>query len=193
MSFQQHAPAAFYPRERTGTHFPGGWVGPRAGLDGRKISSPPGFDPGTSSPMSVAIPTELPSPQLNGTLCENVKVREPSWRWEDNIRTDLSGGHPVVVSNDTYNCRHNNVLICITAKTFRTSWVIYGINTRQTLKMQHTFFPVNIELSICKSITLCVTILFDSRIKNKRWCGSAGNRYSWSENVKLSVAILRHC
>jgi len=25
------------------THFTGGWVGPRAGLDGRKISSPPGF------------------------------------------------------------------------------------------------------------------------------------------------------
>ena len=27
-----------------------GWVGPRAGLDGRKISSPSGFDPGPSSP-----------------------------------------------------------------------------------------------------------------------------------------------
>ena len=27
-----------YPRERTGTHCIGGWVGPRAGLDGRKIS-----------------------------------------------------------------------------------------------------------------------------------------------------------
>jgi hypothetical protein len=39
-------------------------VGPRAGLDGRKISSPPGFDPGPSSPYSVAIPTELPGPQL---------------------------------------------------------------------------------------------------------------------------------
>jgi len=37
-------------------------VGPRAGLDGRKISSPPGFDPGPSSPLSVAIPTELPPP-----------------------------------------------------------------------------------------------------------------------------------
>jgi len=37
-------------------------VGPRAGLDGWKISSPPGFDPGTSSPWSVAIPTELPVP-----------------------------------------------------------------------------------------------------------------------------------
>ena len=47
----------FTPRERPGTHFTGGWVGSRAGLDGRKISLPPGFDPRTVS--SVAIPTEL--------------------------------------------------------------------------------------------------------------------------------------
>jgi len=44
VSGQQHVPAALYPRERLGTHFTGGWVGPRAGLDRRKISSPPGFD-----------------------------------------------------------------------------------------------------------------------------------------------------
>jgi hypothetical protein len=31
------------PRERFSTHFTGGWVGPRAGLDWRKISFPPGF------------------------------------------------------------------------------------------------------------------------------------------------------
>jgi len=42
--------AAIYPRERPGTHFTGGWVGPRAGLDGQKISSPPGFNPRPSSP-----------------------------------------------------------------------------------------------------------------------------------------------
>jgi hypothetical protein len=31
---QRHAPAALYPREKTpGTHWIGGWVGPRAGLD----------------------------------------------------------------------------------------------------------------------------------------------------------------
>ena len=64
MSGQQHAPAALYLRERPGTHFTGGWVGPRAGLDGRKISSPPGFDPGPSSPQSVAIPTELSGPHI---------------------------------------------------------------------------------------------------------------------------------
>jgi len=36
----------------------GGWVGSRAGLDGRKISSPPGFDRGPSSPQSGTIPTD---------------------------------------------------------------------------------------------------------------------------------------
>ena len=40
-------------------------MGPRAGLDGRKFSSPPGFDPGPSSPYSVAIPTELPGPRFD--------------------------------------------------------------------------------------------------------------------------------
>ena len=64
MSGQQHAPAALYPRERPSTHFTGGWVGPRASPDGRKISSPPAFDPGPSSPRSVAKPTELPGPLL---------------------------------------------------------------------------------------------------------------------------------
>jgi len=49
VSGQQHALAALYTRERPGAYFTGGWVGPRAGLDGRKISSPPGFDPGLSS------------------------------------------------------------------------------------------------------------------------------------------------
>jgi len=46
---EPHAPAALYPRERHGTHCTGGWVGPRAGQDGRKISSQPTFDPGPSS------------------------------------------------------------------------------------------------------------------------------------------------
>jgi len=36
--------------QKQSTHFTGGWEGPRAGLDGRKISSSPGFDLGPSSP-----------------------------------------------------------------------------------------------------------------------------------------------
>ena len=43
-------------------------MGPRAGLDGMKISSPPGFDPGPSSPLSVAIPTNLPGPRDNSNI-----------------------------------------------------------------------------------------------------------------------------
>jgi len=42
----------FYPRKRPGTHFTGVWLGPRAGLDGWKISSPPGFDPRTVQPVA---------------------------------------------------------------------------------------------------------------------------------------------
>jgi len=36
VSGQQHGPTALYPRERPGTHFTGGWVGPRASLEGGK-------------------------------------------------------------------------------------------------------------------------------------------------------------
>ena len=36
-------PDSTLPRVRLRTHFSGGWVGPRAGLDGRKTSSPPVF------------------------------------------------------------------------------------------------------------------------------------------------------
>jgi len=50
VSGQQHTPAALYPLERPGTHFTGGWVGLRAGLDRQKISSPSLFNPGPSSP-----------------------------------------------------------------------------------------------------------------------------------------------
>ena len=41
VSGQQHSPAALYPRQRPGTHFTGGWVGPRAGLDRCGKSRPP--------------------------------------------------------------------------------------------------------------------------------------------------------
>ena len=41
-------PGRTLPPGKPGTHFTGCWVGPRAGLEGRKIWSPPGFDPGPS-------------------------------------------------------------------------------------------------------------------------------------------------
>ena len=40
---QHHAPAALPPQERPGTHCVGGWVGPRAGLDGCGKSSNTGI------------------------------------------------------------------------------------------------------------------------------------------------------
>jgi len=49
-------------------------VDPRAGLDGRKILSPPGFDPGPSSPYSVPIPTELPGPYKSDNIDVNRKT-----------------------------------------------------------------------------------------------------------------------
>ena len=50
MGGQQRALATLYPRERVSTHLTRGWVGTRAGLDGRKISPPLGYDPGLSYP-----------------------------------------------------------------------------------------------------------------------------------------------
>jgi hypothetical protein len=47
---QQHALAVLYPRERPGTHCTGGCLGPRAGLDGWKISPHRDSIPGPSSP-----------------------------------------------------------------------------------------------------------------------------------------------
>ena len=53
-------PRPLYPRERPGTHFVGGLVGPRAGLDGCG-KTPIHWDsiPVPPSPYRVAIPTEL--------------------------------------------------------------------------------------------------------------------------------------
>ena len=46
-------PRLLYPRERPGTHCTGGWVGPRAGLEGCGISRPlTGFDPWTVQPVA---------------------------------------------------------------------------------------------------------------------------------------------
>ena len=72
---QQHATTAFYPRERPGTHCTGGWVGPRAGLDGQKISPHRDSIPGRSSPYSVAIPTELSGPRLSDSTCTKHKYK----------------------------------------------------------------------------------------------------------------------
>ena len=58
-------PRPSYPRESPGTHYIGGWVGPRAGLDGfEKSRLHRDSIPGPSSPWQVAILTELYRPTL---------------------------------------------------------------------------------------------------------------------------------
>jgi hypothetical protein len=46
-------PRPLHPRERPGTHCIGGWVFPRAGMEGcGKSRPPPGFDPRTVQPVA---------------------------------------------------------------------------------------------------------------------------------------------
>ena len=101
-------PGRTLPLGKTQYPFTGGWVGPRAGLEGRKISSPPGFDPGPSSPQLVAISTELPGPHKPQVMCSNLRdkcmqifirsgqamckllmfLRQGEWRWQK-VRWDF--------------------------------------------------------------------------------------------------------
>jgi hypothetical protein len=57
---QRHAPAALFPVKRDGTHFTGGWVGIRIGVDGfGKSRPPPGFDPNTLQPVAGSYTDQL--------------------------------------------------------------------------------------------------------------------------------------
>ena len=50
---QRHNLAALPLGKRRSTHYIGGWVSPRAGLDGcGKSRPPPGFDPRTFQPVA---------------------------------------------------------------------------------------------------------------------------------------------
>ena len=50
---QFRAPATLPPGKGPGTHCIGGWVDPKAGLDGcGKSRPPPGFDPRTVQPVA---------------------------------------------------------------------------------------------------------------------------------------------
>ena len=93
VSGQQHAPAALYTWERLGTHCTGGWVGPRASLDGRKISFPLALDPGPSSPKSVAILTELTGPRWYYIASVIEKWLFMEHRWNDSDRRKHAEGN----------------------------------------------------------------------------------------------------
>ena len=68
-------PAALYPRERPGTHFKGGCVGLRTGLDGRKISSPTGIRTETVQPV-VSRYTDWATGPTAETCTQAISVNE---------------------------------------------------------------------------------------------------------------------
>jgi len=59
-----NTPRPHFTPGKTLTHFTGGWVGPRAGLDAWKISSPRDSIPDRPARSSIAITTELPGPHV---------------------------------------------------------------------------------------------------------------------------------
>jgi hypothetical protein len=68
VSGQLHAPAALPPEKAPGTHWIGGWVGPRAVLEAvvkRKIPSPRR----KSNPRTPIVP-----PEASDILCSSVNV-----------------------------------------------------------------------------------------------------------------------
>ena len=57
MGDQRYALGVLPPVKRPGTHYTGGWVSPRAGLDvWGKAFTPPGFDPRTVQPVASRPP-----------------------------------------------------------------------------------------------------------------------------------------
>jgi len=98
MRGQRHAPAALYPRERAGTHCTGGWLGPRAGLDGRNISSPPGFDPRTVQSVVnryndlATRPTDLPTKTEN-KLRKGIFILTLAVKWESGLSEVVQCGY----------------------------------------------------------------------------------------------------
>ena len=90
VSGQQHAPAAIYLRERPGTHFTGGRVGPRTGLDGRKISSPPRFDPGLSSHSQSLYRLSYPAHTHKYYTKAKLQYNTPILIWHNLVSTACS-------------------------------------------------------------------------------------------------------
>ena len=92
---QRHAPAALPPGKSPGTHFIGGWVGPRAGLDGcgKSRPPPPGFDPRTVQPIASRC-TDRAIPDHLFVLVKNKKTTDTEikchvWQIENEDAWDL--------------------------------------------------------------------------------------------------------
>ena len=82
---QRHAPAALYPRERTGGHCTGCCVGPRAGLDRcGKSRLPPGFDPRTVQPVASPY-TDWATRPTGGTVQYHYSIVSVAVLWNQVI------------------------------------------------------------------------------------------------------------
>ena len=86
-------PRLLYLQERHGTHFIGGWVGPRAGLDGREILSPPGFDPRTVQPVNSRY-TDWAT-QLTILLGTNVYIAFDTWSDVQNFKIKKNNNNKI--------------------------------------------------------------------------------------------------
>jgi len=124
-------PLPLYPRKRPGTHCIGGWVGPRAGLDGCGKSRPlPGFNTRTFQPLGsrytdCAIPAHVQTKgtknkisTVHATMAyrEGRRIALPTFTVSDGCRRSSSrSGHftPGEITTST-----NQVGSC----GFRSSW-----------------------------------------------------------------------
>jgi hypothetical protein len=97
---QPHAPAALYLRERPGTHWTGGWVGPRAGLDRCEISRPPpGFDPRTVQPVASRYTDWATGPTLS--LYSHKSTTNKLFNDSSDNKTDFVYGDEFFVCTDS--------------------------------------------------------------------------------------------
>ena len=116
---QHHAPAAL-PPGKTRYPFTGGWVGPRAGLDGcGKSRPPPGFDPRPVQPVAsrytdCAIPAQLIRNNLDLVVLVQAEIshkREPS--------SPLPLIQTFPATSDTFSCQV--LWECLTTQSFASN------------------------------------------------------------------------
>ena len=89
----------FYPRERPGTHCIGGWVGPRAGLDGcGKSRPPPGFNPRTVQPVASRC-TDWANPAPTTTTTTTTNNNNNTCRNPEETSTHAAACGPVRFSH----------------------------------------------------------------------------------------------
>jgi hypothetical protein len=87
---QHHAPAALPTGKRPVTHCTGGWVGPRASMEGTENLAPPEFDPRAVQPVASrytddAIPSHFSSTMVSvfQTAQSPVEKSRKTWSWLD--------------------------------------------------------------------------------------------------------------